>query len=123
MWRDLSPAVGRGRAEIDPVLVICEKERLLPVETMKYKNELAALQVYIDNFDPEEFTTSGQFDISGPTPEKLADIQKLKAKLKRNRQIAESFQSLFANGKGHPEMIITQEDVDALLEGWKAESS
>jgi hypothetical protein len=91
---------------------------------MKYKKELAAIQVYIDNFDPDEFTSSVKYDISlPPTPEKLADAHKLKAKFKRNRQIAESFQSMFANGVNSQEMIITQEEVDALLEGWTAENN
>lgn len=91
---------------------------------MKYTKELAAIQVYIDNFDPGEFTSSTQYDVLlPPTPEKLADVQKLKAKLKRNRQLAESFQSLFANGMNRQEMIITQEEVDALLEGWTAENN
>ena len=91
---------------------------------MKYTKERAALLAYVETFDPREFTTSRRLDLFlPPSAEKLADIQKLKAKLKRNRQIAESFQSLFADGKGHPEMIITQEQVDALLEGWKAENT
>jgi len=91
---------------------------------MKYKKELAALLVYIDNFDPDEFTSSEQYNIAlPPTPEKLVEVQRLKAKLKRNRQIAESFQMLYAHGTNRPEMIITQEEVDALLEGWTAENN
>ena len=91
---------------------------------MKYKKELAAIHIYIDNFDPDEFTSSANYDVSlPPTPEKFAEVQKLKAKLKRNRQIAESFHSLFTSGTNCQEMIITQNEVDALLEGWTAKNN
>lgn len=90
---------------------------------MKYKKELAAIQAYIDNFDPEEFTSSAPYAVSlPPSPEKLAYVLKLKAKLKRNRQLAESIQSMYARGANRQEMIITQEEVDALLEGWIAKN-
>ena len=88
---------------------------------MTYKKELADLLLFIDNFDPEEFTSSVSSAVAlPPTPEKLAEVHRLKARLKRNRQVAESFQLLFAKGEEGPEMILTQEDVDAVLEGWTA---
>lgn len=91
---------------------------------MKYKKELTAIQVYIDNFDPDEFTSSVRYDVLlPPTPEKLADARKIKAKLKRNRQLAESFQLLFADGVNRSKMIITQAEVDDLLEKWTAEKN
>jgi len=89
---------------------------------MKYQKEFTAIQEYIANFDPEEFTSPAEYGRRlAPTPEQLADVQKLKAKLKRNRQIAESFDSLF-NTETYEE-IITQDEVDALLAGWSALSN
>jgi len=86
---------------------------------MKYQKEFTAIQEYIANFDPEEFTSPTEYcRVLAPTPEQLADAQRLKAKLKRNRQLAESFDSLFTNEAC--EEIITQDEVDALLEGWSA---
>ncbi len=91
---------------------------------MKYQKELAAIQEYIASFDPEEFTSSVDYDhILAPTPKQLADVQKLKAKLKRNRQIAESFDSLLNNDLIGCEEIITQDEVDALLDGWVASNN
>lgn len=90
---------------------------------MRYRKELVAIQEYIANFDPEEFTSSADYGRSvPPTPEQLAHAQKLKAKMKRNRQIAASFDSLFNKDLGSEE-IITQDEVDALLEGWAALSN
>lgn len=84
---------------------------------MRYKKELASLQEYIANFDPQEFTSSAEFVRSWlPSSERLAEIQKLKARFKRNRQLAETFHSLL--NVSRYEEIISQDQVDALLEGW-----
>lgn len=90
---------------------------------MKYKKEVASLLVYIDNFDPAEFTSAPQDNfLLIPTPERLARAQKLKAKLVRNRQNAESFKELFANATDSPDVTITQAEVDALLEEWTSKN-
>lgn len=88
---------------------------------MKYTKEKAALQAYIDNFDPEEFTSTEQYStVVVASPEQIARAQRLKIKLKRKRQVAESLQLLLAKEMAPSEMIITQNEVDALLEGWGA---
>ena len=88
---------------------------------MHYKKELAAIREYIANFDPGEFTSSAGGQCSSiPTPEQLAGIQKLKSRLRRKRQIAESLQCLLGKDLNCSAEIISQEEVDALLEGWSA---
>ena len=88
---------------------------------MHYKKELAAMREYIANFDPEEFSsTAGDQFLSIPTPEQLAGIQKFKSRLRRKRQIAESLQCLLGKDLNCSAEIISQEEVDALLEGWTA---
>lgn len=90
---------------------------------MTYSKELASLRAYIDNFDPEEFSSSPQQHVTlPPTAEALAYARRLKAKLRRNRQNAEALLA-FELETPSPEQIITQEEVDALLEGWTATES
>lgn len=90
---------------------------------MKYQKELIALREYIANFNPDEFTSSADFSVSPrPTPEQLADLHRLKAKLKRKRQLAESVSSFLDTEANYAEVIITQDEIDALLEGWTAPS-
>lgn len=90
---------------------------------MKYTKEKAALQAYIDNFDPDEFSSSAQYRaFSPPGPEQIAHVQKLKSKLKRRRQMVESLQSLLVKEKSRSEMFITQAEVDALLDEWSAKN-
>jgi len=86
-----------------------------------YSKELASLRAYIDNFDPEEFSTSQQQNVAlVPTAESLAYAHRLKAKLQRRRQNTEA---LLALETPYPEQMITQEEVDALLEEWTATKS
>lgn len=87
---------------------------------MRYTKEKAALQAYIDSFDPDEFSSGRDLAALSPTPEQLARIQKLKTKLKRRRQVVASWQSLFDKQNGQSETIITQDEVDALVEEWAA---
>jgi|GEM_PF-2021278 len=88
---------------------------------MTYSKELASLRAYINTFDPEEFSTSQQPNAPLlPTAESLAYAQRLKAKWRRNRQNAESLLSLLALETPCSEQMITQDEVDALLEGWTA---
>ncbi|MDD5758400.1 MAG: hypothetical protein PHI06_04890 [Desulfobulbaceae bacterium] len=90
---------------------------------MRYTKEKAALQAYIDRFNPEEFSSTGQsLAAVSPTPEQLIRVQKLKIKLKRRRQVFESLQSLLAKEMDQPEVMITQDEVDALLEEWGAKN-
>ncbi len=88
---------------------------------MRYKKELAALQEYISNFNPEEFTSSAEYHPpSVPTQVQLISIQKLKSRLRRKRQILESFQCLLERDLNKTGEILSQKEVDALLEGWTA---
>lgn len=86
----------------------------------KYQKALSALHHYIANFDPEEFSSPPDFE---PTkvlsPEQKGEIQKIKARLKKKRLISDSIHALFYPELAEKdEVIITQEEVDALLEGW-----
>ncbi|MBA3016002.1 MAG: hypothetical protein KKD63_12780 [Proteobacteria bacterium] len=87
---------------------------------MKYQKALSALHEYISNFDPEEFSSPPDFTPSQVlSVEQRAEIQKLKARLKRKRLLLESIHALHDRDvQSQTEIIITQEEVDALLEGW-----
>lgn len=85
---------------------------------MKFHKELIALQEYIANFDPEEFTTSAEVVTLEPTPEQMDNARRLKTRLQRKRQLAETLHLLIDQEFKQVETIITQEEVDALLEGW-----
>jgi hypothetical protein len=88
---------------------------------MKYQKELSALQDYIANFNPERFTSSAEVVQSlTRTPEQIVRANKLRESLKRKRQRSDTFQLLIDQEfeSTDPEMVITQDDVDALLEGW-----
>lgn len=91
----------------------------------KYQKELAALQEYIAKFDPEEFTSPLEVALTLPrTPEQIAEVQRLKSRLKRRRQLADSFNLLIDNQElNGTEMIITQDEVDVLLAGWSLSHS
>lgn len=92
---------------------------------MKYQKALAALHEYIANFDPDEFSSPSDFRPAQLlSVEQLAKIQTIKARLKKKRLLMESIHALL-----HPriseetEVIISQEEVDALLEGWSGSGS
>lgn len=86
---------------------------------MKHQKTLSAVLEYIAKFNPKEFSSPSDF-----TPSKLltsaqrADIQELKARLKRKRLLSESLPD-FLNHDLHEgsEEITFQKEVDALLEG------
>ena len=86
---------------------------------MRYQKELAALQEYIAQFDPEEFTSSPEgLHTLVRTHEQMDKVSKLKARLHRKRQLADSFHLLLDEEFKGTDTIITQDEVDALLEGW-----
>lgn len=87
---------------------------------MKYQKALSALNQYIANFDPKEFSSPPDFvPLQLLSPEKRKEIQKIKTRLKRKRFLSRSLHVLFeSNIPNNTEVIITQEEVDVLLEGW-----
>lgn len=86
---------------------------------MKFQKELTALHEYIANFDPEEFTSSAEAVHSmAMTPERLENARRMKARLQRKRQLADTLTLLLDEEFEQTETIITQDEVDALLEGW-----
>lgn len=86
---------------------------------MRYQKELNALQEYIDNFDPEEFTSAPDaVHPAARTAEHMDQVRKLKARLHRKRQCADTFTLLVEKECTETETIISQAEVDALLEGW-----
>jgi len=87
---------------------------------MKFQKTLSALHEYIANFDPDEFSSPPDFiPAKLPSPEQRAEIQTLKERLKRKRFLAESLQAMMQKTiLDQAEEIITQEEVDALLETW-----
>lgn len=87
---------------------------------MKYQKALSALHQYIANFDPEEFSSPPDFvPLQLLSSEKREEIQKIKTRLKRKRFLSRSLHVLFErNIPKNTEVIITQEEVDVLLEGW-----
>lgn len=86
---------------------------------MKYQKELTALQEYIANFDPEEFSSSAEAVHSlVSSAEQRDNARRLKARLQRKRQLAETLTQLLDQDFQQSETIITQDEVDALLAGW-----
>jgi hypothetical protein len=86
---------------------------------MKYQKELDALQEYIAHFDPQEFTSSAEaVPLLVRTPEQMDHVRKLKARMQRKRQCADTFHLLVEKEVCNSQVIISQEEVDALLEGW-----
>lgn len=88
---------------------------------MRYQKELAALREYITNFDPERFTSSTETVLSmARTAEQIDRAKRIREALKRKRQRLDAFNMLLNQGGKSPEdeIMITQDDVDALLEGW-----
>ena len=87
---------------------------------MKYQKELRALQEYIAKFDPAEFSSSVEMVRSFVrTQEYIENAKKLKAKLIRKRQLAATTEMLMTRELNGTEIIITQDEVDALLEKWE----
>jgi hypothetical protein len=88
---------------------------------MKYQKALSALHEYIANFDPDEFSSPPDFTPGKRlSPEQKAEIQTLKTRLQRKRLLTESLHALLDRTVlDQTEEIITQEEIDALLEGWR----
>ncbi len=90
---------------------------------MKYQKELSALQEYIANFDPAEFTSAEDaVQLLTRTPEQTEHVRRLQARMQRKRQCADTLHLLVEQEISAAETIISQAEVDALLEGWSPSS-
>jgi len=85
---------------------------------MKYEKELDQIQEFIDNFDTAEFSSSDDSTYNPDNQEeRRARALKIKARLGRKRQMEESFRaSLQEHIQEDQEVMITQDEIDALLE-------
>ena len=88
----------------------------MAIET-RHANELTALNEYISQFRPEDFSTSGA--LARPTPENRTEIERLKTRLQRKRRLAAALHERLEHEQFRAdEVILTQAEVDALLASW-----
>ena len=85
---------------------------------MKYKAELDSINDFIDNFDPDEFSTKPDqiVDDNDEQSKHLLYVQRYKARMKRKKQMEETFlENLETNGHNHSDVTISQTQIDDLL--------
>ena len=83
---------------------------------MGLKKELASINHFIDNFDPQEFTTGPGFLDSFDDDLHIIAAKKLKARLNRRRQMDQRFLSVdLFDEYDASDVMITQEIIDDLL--------
>jgi hypothetical protein len=79
-----------------------------------FQKELAIIRSYIDNFDPQEFTTAPGFAVGLATEMQIKSVQKLKARLHRRRRMEQRY--LYGQfDYDDSDVLITQEKIDELL--------
>ncbi len=80
------------------------------------KSDLAEIQDYIDNFDPQEFSSATDLVFTVSDNDRLAFAQRIKARIERKRKMAASLAISNSNELKVVKPMITQSQIDKLLE-------
>ena len=83
---------------------------------MGYQRELSGIESFINDFDPEEFS-SDKADIKRLDENvKIENAKRFKARLQRKKRLKQKFSTIeFHNQYDTTDVMITQEQIDALL--------
>jgi hypothetical protein len=79
-----------------------------------YRSELAEIQDYIDNFDPKDFSSAADLDFDVCDSSRLAVAKRIKDRIKRKKEMAESF-AISMRGVEAVQPMISQKQIDDLL--------
>lgn len=84
---------------------------------MKHKLELEKIQEFIRNFNPEDFSSTADWQDHLPDETKRhSQVSKFKARIQRKKQMEESFlRGLDKENFEDSDVTITQEQIDELL--------
>jgi len=78
------------------------------------QSEFKEIREYIENFNPEEFTSAPDLDFSLSNDERLLAAKKIKGRIKRRKMMVESFSRVLQH-KETIQTMVTQEQIDKLL--------
>ncbi len=78
--------------------------------------EFEEIKRYIANFDPAEFSSAADLDVSFSTHDKLVRAARIKKRIKMKKQLARSFKAVILSADEPCPVMITQEEIDELLE-------
>ncbi len=78
--------------------------------------ELEEIKRYITNFNPAEFSSVTGLDAVFSTQDRLVKAARIKKRIKMKRQLARSFKAVILNAEEVCPVMITQEEIDELLE-------
>jgi hypothetical protein len=78
--------------------------------------QLELVQAFIDQFNPDEFSSNAELIKSLSQESRLDNARRLRGKIQRKRQISEKMHAALATHDfGQAEVLITQDQIDALL--------
>ncbi len=80
-----------------------------------YLSELIEIQEYIDNFDPEEFSSRADRAIKTNDADRLSMAKRIRARIKRKKIMAASFSMSIKQDVAASKQMISQKQIDALL--------
>ncbi|VAW40549.1 hypothetical protein MNBD_DELTA03-486 [hydrothermal vent metagenome] len=78
--------------------------------------ELDEIKRYIAGFNPAEFSSVADIDIALSAQDRLARAARIKKRIKMKRKLARSFKTVILNVDENCPVMITQEQIDELLE-------
>ncbi len=78
--------------------------------------ELEEIKRYIADFNPAEFSSVTELDVMSSTQDRLAAAARIKKRIRMKRQLARSFKAVILNAEETCPVMITQQQIDELLE-------
>lgn len=83
---------------------------------MVFERELTRINAFIDNFDPQEFTTETDQLTDVDKESRILSAGKIKIRMQKKRQIKQKFQAIeFSDGYDDTDVLVSQEQIDELL--------
>nr|MBF0222363.1 hypothetical protein [Desulfobulbaceae bacterium] len=85
---------------------------------MVFERELARINTFIDNFDPQEFTTKTDHLAVAVVDKELRKLSagKIKTRIQKKRQLKQKFKTIeFSDDYDASDVLVSQEQIDELL--------